>query len=85
MNSEDKKMFCGFFKEGIYEYKVFSNDLIFDEDGFIGRNISASYSPDHGTENYEPYTLDLKKLFKKYSNSSYLHMPNLTRTYIGEV
>lgn len=85
MENNGPEEYRDFFKDGIYEYKVFNNDLIFDEDGFIGRNMSASYSPHHGTENYAPYISALKQLFERYSVSGYLRMPNLTRAYVGGV
>jgi len=32
------------FFTGNYEAKIFNNDLTFDKEGFIGRNLSASYA-----------------------------------------
>ena len=85
MGGESPEKYGDFFKDGICEYNVFPNDLVFDEEGFIGRNLSASYSPKVGEEKYQPYLSALKRLFAKYSNSGYLSMPNFTRTYVGEV
>lgn len=68
-----------------YETKVFSNDLIFDMDGFIGRNLSASYSLKSNDEQYNDYINELKKIYEKYSHKGQLIMPNLTRSYVGDV
>ena len=80
--SEDD--FSDFFN-GKYETKVFSNDLIFDMDGFIGRNLSASYSLKSNDEQYNNYINELKKIYEKYSHKGQLIMPNLTRSYVGDV
>jgi SAM-dependent methyltransferase len=85
MKSESPEEYCDFFKDGICDYQVFRNDLVFDLDGFIGRSLSASYAPQAGAENYEPYVTGLKLLFDRYSSSGCLRMPNLTRAYIGGV
>lgn len=75
----------GDFFEGSYEYKVFKNDLTFDENGFIGRNLSSSYAPKEADANYQHYLKALQSLFGKYSTNGFLVMPNLTRSYIGRV
>jgi SAM-dependent methyltransferase len=85
MRGMEPEEYGDFFKDGICEYKVFPNDLILDEAGFIGRNMSASYAPKTGAENYQPYIDALKRLFEKYSSAGTLRMPNLTRSYVGEV
>lgn len=42
---ETPEMFNSFFKDGKYEFKEYQNDLLFDYEGFLGRNLSASYAP----------------------------------------
>ena len=76
--------FSNFFN-GKYETKVFINNLIFDMDGFIGRNLSASYALKSNDAQYNNYVNELKKIYEKYSNNGQLIMPNLTRSYIGKV
>lgn len=76
--------FSDFFN-GKYETKVFINNLIFDMDGFIGRNLSASYALKSNDAQYNNYINELKKIYKKYSNNGQLIMPNLTRSYVGKV
>ena len=80
-NNDD---FSDFFN-GEYETKVFLNNLIFDMDGFIGRNLSASYALKSNDAQYNDYVNELKKIYEKYSNNGQLIMPNLTRSYVGNV
>jgi SAM-dependent methyltransferase len=85
MKSESPEEYAEFFEDGICDYQVFQNDLMFDLNGFIGRSLSASYAPQAGAENYESYVSGLILLFDRYSNSGCLRMPNLTRAYTGGV
>lgn len=55
-NNDD---FSDFFY-GKYETKVFLNNLIFDLDGFIGRNLSSSYAPKSNDAQYNNYVNELK-------------------------
>lgn len=73
------------FFSGGYLEKVFNNDLIFDLNGFIGRNLSASYALKKDDENYSSYVAELKALFEKHSNNKQVLMPNFTRCYTGRV
>ena len=81
INEDD---FSDFFN-GKYETKVFLNNLIFDMDGFIGRNLSSSYALKSSDAQYNDYVNELKKIYKKYRNNGRLIMPNLTRSYVGNV
>ena len=76
--------FSDFFN-GKYETKVFANNLILDIDGFIGRNLSASYALKSNDAQYDDYVNELKKIYEKYSNNGELIMPNFTRSYVGKV
>jgi SAM-dependent methyltransferase len=82
--ASSKDDFDDFFS-GEYNEKVFSNDLIFDINNFIGRNLSASYALKESDENYNAYILEIKTLFEKYSKNKKVLMPNLTRCYVGQV
>jgi len=82
---EFPEVFSDFFKDGHCEYRVFRNDLAMYQAGFIGRNLSGSYAPKETDENYAPYVLALKELYDKYSNGGIVIMPNITRSYIGEI
>ena len=67
------------------EFIEYLNDLIFDEQGFIGRNLSGSYALKAGDEGFQAYVDELTALFYKYSNNGALVMPNLTRSFVGRV
>ena len=75
----------GDFFMGEYEAKVFCNDLFFDEQGFIGRNLSGSYALKADDADYPVYVAALKALFVKYSSGVRLAMPNSTHSYAGKV
>lgn len=75
--------FLEFFSDK-YIKKVFSNPLKFTEEGFIGRNLSASYALKADHSNYQAYVSELKKSFEKYSENGVLTMPNLTQVYVGK-
>lgn len=82
--AENKDSFNDFFEKSCEE-KIFMNDLLFDEQGFIGRNLSSSYAPKETDENYQPYIAELKALFKKHAKDGKLAMPNITKSYAGNV
>ena len=71
------------FFAGDCEVKAFRNDLSFDEQGFIGRNLSSSYAPKDVDEHYHDYITELKALYEKFSRNGQLFMPNVTRSYAG--
>lgn len=68
-----------------YDEKAFKNDIKFNCDGFIGRNLSASYALKENEKFYSEYISELKNLFNKYCTDGMLTMPNFTRCYIGKV
>lgn len=80
----DEGDFSDFFS-GRFEARSFENHLQFDEQGFIGRNLSSSYALKETDGNYSEYVFELKKLFEKYKNGETVVMPNFARCYIGKV
>ncbi|MDR1002243.1 MAG: class I SAM-dependent methyltransferase [Oscillospiraceae bacterium] len=82
--AENESDFDHFFN-GNYEIRVFKNNLKFDEQGFIGRNLSASYAPKETDGNYSSYVSELKALFDRYAENGVVTMSNLTRSYVGSV
>lgn len=76
-----------FFADSVYEYKTFRNDLIFDRESYIGRNVSASYSPaeEKDPKRYHGFMSELNGLFDEYNINGVLHFPHFTQSYIGEV
>lgn len=85
MRGDDPNGFRDFFKNGIYEYKIFEHTLSVDEKGFIGGNLSASYAPKPADNNYNPYISALKQVFEKYNDSGILRIPFFTGSYAGRV
>ncbi|MDQ0229175.1 class I SAM-dependent methyltransferase [Metabacillus malikii] len=81
---ENPLPFHQFFNAG-FEVKTFRNDLPFHLDGFLGRYLSASFAPKKNDKEYNPFINALKELFERYSNNGTIIIPNLTRSYLGEV
>jgi ubiquinone/menaquinone biosynthesis C-methylase UbiE len=82
---ETPEVFNSFFKDGKYEFKKYQNDLLFDYEGFLGRNLSASYAPKKNYEEYERFVFLLSELFEKYSKNGKIVLQNITRSYLGNV
>lgn len=55
-----------FSRGGRYEELEFPHDLPLDLDAFIGRNLSASYAPLRGSEQYPLFIEALVELFRTY-------------------
>lgn len=68
---------------GKMETRVFQNPLYFDEQSFIGRNLSSSYAPKETDEVFNDYVRELKALFAEYSENGLLTMSNFTESYVG--
>lgn len=82
---ETPDVFNRFFKDGSYLFKEFQNDLLFDYEGFLGRNLSASYAPKKNDETYDRFVHLLSGLFEKHSKNGKIVLPNKTRSYLGHV
>jgi ubiquinone/menaquinone biosynthesis C-methylase UbiE len=81
----DQEIFKKFFRDGEYEFNRISNDLTLDLEGFLGRNLSASYSPKPTDKEYQDFVEAVTDLFEKYSSNGKIVMPNFTRSYLGNV
>ncbi|MBQ7921245.1 MAG: class I SAM-dependent methyltransferase [Clostridia bacterium] len=79
-----KESFKNFF-EGDIEYVEFENNLMYDKDIFIARNLSSSYSPKSADDCYNKYVEAVSELFNKYSVNGFVKYPYITRCYIGKV
>jgi len=77
--------FSLFYKDGLYETKKIDYNISYDLDGFIGRNLSASYAPDSKNACYHEFINSLTELFYKYAHKGQLVVPNITRCYAGRV
>ena len=73
----------GFFFGGGYVREEFRNPIPMDEEGFIGRYLSASYAPGPGDKTYEAYTRDLSALFAAFAEGGRILFPNTTCCYTG--
>lgn len=82
--AESDTAFADFFT-GIYETRVYENHITYDRDGFIGRNLSASYALKETDDNYKEYIKAMFDLFDCYANDGFLIKPNYTRCYIGKL
>lgn len=61
----------------------YENCFFYDEESFVGRNLSSSYAPIEGDKNYEAYVSGLGKLFEKYKNGKTVEFPYITNLYFG--
>ncbi|MCL2079915.1 MAG: class I SAM-dependent methyltransferase [Oscillospiraceae bacterium] len=82
--AESEDDFNDFFADKC-EKKVFQNDQPCDLDGFIGRNLSASYALKANDENYHSYIAEMTASFNKHAIDGKLIMPVVTKSYIGTV
>lgn len=81
----DEKI-SSFFRSGEYEVIEMANDLSFDRNSFIDRNLSASYAPNVQDKAFEPFVQELTALFEKYAvHGRELLMPNICKCYTGQV
>ncbi len=74
-----------FFKDGKYEYIEFENNLEYDLEIFIGRNISASYALKSEDKNYKVFIEELTELFYKYKKDDKIVIKNKVKSYIGNI
>lgn len=70
---------------GTYETKAFPHPLKMDKEGFIGRNLSASYALKPADRAYNAYIAALELLFADFSQNGWITMPNITKCYVGSV
>jgi len=84
---ENSLEYDDFFADGIFETKTFRNDLQYNFDGFIGRELSRSCTPkeDKDPEKYYGLVKELSELFNEYSIDEILDFPHITRSYVGGV
>ena len=81
----DTGAFMSFFRDGIFENINFENNMEYNPDNFIGRNLSASYAPKPGEDNFNLFVSELTELYEKYEKDGKVVLPNITRCYIGRV
>ena len=82
---KDPALFRTFFRDGRYEELEFPHDLPLDLSAFIGRNLSASYAPLKDTEQYSLFIEALTELFRRHERDGKVLMPNITKSYAGQI
>jgi len=77
--------FSDFFTDGIYEHKIYKNDLHENREQFIGGHLSAGFAPvkDAHPNEYEGFISDLNSLFDEYCENEIICFPFITNSYIG--
>ena len=70
---------------GEMKTEEFGNDLLLDENTFIGRHLSSSYAPREGEPKCAEYIAGLRAIFQEYASGGAVYYPLLTRVYIGKI
>ncbi len=82
--NEDDERIVSFFA-GEYKKLIFDNPLFYNEDRFISRLLSGSYSLKEEDDNYSDYVAKAKIIFQNYQQSGIVKMCNSTIAYIGQL
>ncbi len=88
--------FCGFcggmeqeriaaFFGGEMKTEEFGNDLLLDENAFIGRHLSSSYAPREGEPKRAEYIAGLREIFREHASGGTVSYSQLTQVYIGKI
>ena len=68
---------------GSYEHVAFDHPLYYDEERFIARSLSGSYSLRPGDSGFEKYMEAIKDVFARYSVNGTVVIPNRSEAYTG--
>ena len=82
---DEPAIFQEFFQGGQFEHRVFDNAERHDLAGFLGRNLSNSYAPLAGDDNYQPFVCAMEALFARYAAGEFITLPMETNSYFGTV
>lgn len=82
-DTEDDSRYSDFFKN--MESYTFDNDLSLDEEAFVGRCLSRSYTPNLIDNNYMKYISELLKIFDLRSEKGKVKIKNNTKCVLGRV
>ena len=82
LQSDDAKIQKFF--AGQYVHKVFPAPLHFDQEGFIRRSLSSSYSLKPGEPNFDAYIESLQKVFAAYAEEGVIAIANISEAYVGQ-
>lgn len=81
---EHDERICHFFN-GEYEKLIFDNPIYYNEDSFISRLLSSSYSLKKGDKGYDEFLCEIKCIFSSYEVGGKVKVNNSTVAYIGKV
>lgn len=81
---QDDERIKDFFVGG-YEKLIFDNPIYFNEESFINRMLSSSYSLSQGDKDYDEFLCEIKRIFLKYELNGKIKVGNSTVSYIGKI
>lgn len=73
-----------YFAQG-YDIFECENNIAYDRNRFIGRNLSGSYAIQPGDAGYESFINELNELFDRFSSQGQMIVPHKTVAYWGAV
>lgn len=74
-----------FFAPHSFKYWEFPNRQEFDFEGFKGRVLSASYTPEPGNPNFEPMLQALQELFDSHQENGMVAFDYDTKVFYGQL
>ncbi len=83
MKVDDPKIYDFF--EGNCEKAVFDNPLYYDEDLFVERYLSSSYSLRRGEDGYDACIQAVRDIFTRFCSDGKVEVPNQAVCYSGKV
>ncbi|HET6670378.1 MAG TPA: class I SAM-dependent methyltransferase [Pyrinomonadaceae bacterium] len=82
---DPRNQVAGFFAPHEFNYKEYPNRQEFDFEGFKGRVLSTSYTPEPGTSNFEPMLKALHELFDSHQENGVVAFDYDTRVFYGQL
>jgi SAM-dependent methyltransferase len=79
----DDTTIAGFFTNGACRTFAFPNPQRLDREAFLGRMLSASYTPPAGTPGRAALVAEAERLFEHHQNEGRVDFDYLTRLFIG--
>jgi len=80
-----ESLIAEFFAPRGFTLKQFPNRQDFDYEGFKGRVLSASYTPEPGQPNFEPMLKALRELFDNYQADGKVAVEYDTKVFYGQL
>jgi ubiquinone/menaquinone biosynthesis C-methylase UbiE len=84
-HDQAEKRIAEFFFPAEFNLQIFPNVQLFDFDGFRGRVLSSSYTPEPDHPNFQPMMLDLKSVFDKNQQNGHVVFDYDTKVFYGHV